>query len=190
MRTIELIILTICIQGGLLLAGIFLGWYWDIPLWARTHFLPNDILFGVLLGLVLTFFSIGLLKLPLKILDRLRRDADQAMELLGKLSIPLIFFVSIAAGVSEEVFFRGVIQIYLSDAIGLYSGIFLASVIFGLLHFVSVSYVAFVIFFGCLFGLIYVWTGNLLIVIIAHLVYDFAILVWGIHIKKDKISSS
>ncbi len=190
MRTVELVLLTIGVQGGLLLAGILLGWYLEIPVWGRTHFLVYDIVLGTLIGLVMTFFSIGLLKLPLRMLDPLRRDAAQAMGLLGKLSVPLILFVSIAAGVSEEVFFRGVLQVYLSDALGLYSGIFLASVIFGLLHFVSVSYVTYVIIFGCLFGLVYVWTGNLLIVIIAHLVYDFAILVWGIHIRKDDFISS
>lgn len=83
----------------------------------------------------------------------------------NKLSIPIIFILSIAAGVCEEVFFRGLLYKKL--------GILFSSIVFGLLHFPGLKYWIYAIwagFSGALFCYLFSETGSLITPIIAHAV--------------------
>jgi membrane protease YdiL (CAAX protease family) len=86
---------------------------------------------------------------------------------------PDLALVSIAAGVGEEMLFRGVIQGALARLLGPWTGLALASVLFGLLHPVSLAYALTAGLLGAYLGLVWVASGNLLTVIVAHAVYDF-----------------
>jgi len=81
-----------------------------------------------------------------------------------------IVIISCLAGVAEELLFRGVIQTKL--------GIVVASVAFGVVHFVSFPYVVVVTAIGLFVGAVYKATGSLLVVIQLHAFYDCAALVY------------
>ncbi|MGQ9589786.1 MAG: lysostaphin resistance A-like protein [Planctomycetota bacterium] len=79
-----------------------------------------------------------------------------------------IFVVAGAAGVGEEILFRGVVQ----QILGLYA----ASAVFGLLHFLTPTYFVLVTAMGLYFGWLQDSTGNLAVPIVVHWLYDaFAI---------------
>ena len=78
--------------------------------------------------------------------------------------------IAVLSGISEELFFRGVLQAEI--------GIIGASLLFGLLHPLNVSYVIWATSVGCAFGLLYQATGSLLPPMIAHGTYNFAALVY------------
>ena len=87
----------------------------------------------------------------------------------GNLSAMEIIAISVAAGVGEEMLFRGVLQPEL--------GLVPASVIFGLLHMGDSGTLVFgcwVMIMGAALGALAIWSGGLLAPIVAHAVYDAA----------------
>ena len=85
----------------------------------------------------------------------------------------MIVLLSLAAGIGEELLFRGLIQRYLVYLFNPLWGIILASVIFGVCHYLNRLYVFLAFSMGFLIGGIYHFTNNLLLVMTLHAVYDF-----------------
>lgn len=87
---------------------------------------------------------------------------------LGSMLVSLgpagMFVIALAAGLGEEILFRGVLQPLL--------GIVLASVIFGALHALSLGYFLFATVFGFYLGWVFEATGHLAVPIVAHAAYD------------------
>lgn len=98
---------------------------------------------------------------------------SQVRELLGGASIAQLAAISLLAGVAEELLFRGVIQVGLQQVAGPWGGLLLASALFGAAHWVSAAYVGFASLMGLYLGLLYWMTGNLLVPVIIHGLYDF-----------------
>ena len=99
-----------------------------------------------------------------------RRLYVEALEpLFGRVSATQIAVISLAAGIGEELLFRGVLQPEL--------GLVTASVVFGLLHMGGSGTLAFgcwAMVMGAALGGLAIWTGGLLAPIVAHAVYDAA----------------
>jgi len=83
-----------------------------------------------------------------------------------------IVVISCLAGIGEELLIRGALQSWLVDDIGPVVGVVIASVAFGLLHFLSRMYILVTALLGALFGVALLLTDSILLVIIAHAVYD------------------
>jgi membrane protease YdiL (CAAX protease family) len=88
----------------------------------------------------------------------------------------ILFLVSLLAGVGEELLFRGVIQGGLDGVIGSTGALVVASVIFGAMHAVSRPYFIITTLMGLYLGWLYLTTGNLLIPILVHFIYDWVVL--------------
>jgi membrane protease YdiL (CAAX protease family) len=79
------------------------------------------------------------------------------------------FVIALIAGVGEELLFRGLLQNNLVQITrNVHFGIWLAAFIFGFFHLQFYGIVPRVLL-GALFGYLYLWSGNLLIPIIAHI---------------------
>ena len=106
---------------------------------------------------------------------RLFRDTLQP--LFAAVGLRDVFVISVAAGVGEELLFRGALQ---AEA-----GLVAASVVFGLLHIGgrdSVVFGGWVMVMGAALGGLAIVTGGLLAPIVAHVVYDAAAIAycrWG-----------
>ena len=88
------------------------------------------------------------------------------------LSWPAILALSAAAGIGEELLFRGALQGWLAQDWPLTPAIAVPSIGFAVLHPYSRAYVAYAFVIGCLLGLLYAWSGSLLAAVIAHGLYD------------------
>lgn len=88
----------------------------------------------------------------------------------------ILFLVSLLAGVGEELLFRGVIQGGLDGVVGNTGALVIASVIFGAMHAVSRPYFIITTLMGLYLGWLYLATGNLLIPILVHFIYDWVVL--------------
>jgi membrane protease YdiL (CAAX protease family) len=90
--------------------------------------------------------------------------------------------LSLVAGLGEELLFRGLVQTAIADMIGeptgLWIGLVVASVLFGLAHFLTVGYVLMAALMGGYLGWLWIASDNLFIPIAAHAVYDFLALVY------------
>lgn len=90
----------------------------------------------------------------------------------GALTVLWILILSVAAGVGEELLFRGVVQEGLGLLLGPTPGLILGAVVFGLLHAVTPTYAVYATLLGLYLGLIYRLTGSLIVPIVVHSIYD------------------
>ena len=107
---------------------------------------------------------------------------SQLIPLFSHLTLAEKAAVSIAAGLGEELLFRGLVQGALSDWIGPpngpWIGLGIAAVVFGICHWLNRAYAVLAAVMGVYFGLLLLWTGNLWTPIVAHALYDFIALLW------------
>jgi hypothetical protein len=101
--------------------------------------------------------------------------------LVGRMRFAEVLAISALAGVSEEVFFRGVLQREI--------GVILASVVFGLFHAVSLPYVLWAAAVGGYLGCLAQWHGNLSAPIVAHTMIDIVGLLYIRHVVAPRLES-
>ncbi len=123
------------------------------------------VLQGVGLGLSVTIAS----SIIYRFWAAYRISADYYLELVLKpLLIPDLVWLGLLPGLSEELLFRGVML----PEFGLtLEGVLISSVCFGVLHlsnFKQWAYVVWATCIGALFAYSAIWTGNLLVPIVAH----------------------
>lgn len=97
--------------------------------------------------------------------------------------------LSLAAGVGEEMLFRGLLQAALARRLGIAAGLVLASILFGLMHPITPAYVVMAGLVGAFLGWLCLATGNLLAPIVTHAAYDWAALVYLLQANRRNSSS-
>ncbi|MGQ0637468.1 MAG: lysostaphin resistance A-like protein [Planctomycetaceae bacterium] len=162
----EFLTAAILFEGGLLAVAGVIGWACDIDPVARHRFAADGWGWGVAATLpMLALFQV-LYSLPWQPAQRIRHIL---LEVLGP-SLAACRWYDLAllagvAGLGEEVLFRGVLQPLL--------GLFWSNVLFGLLHPLSVLYLALATGMGLYLGWLLETTDNLLAPIVTHALYDF-----------------
>lgn len=137
---------------------------------------------GVLAAIPMLLVVLSAYRWPLGPLRSVRRVSErQIAPLFQSLSIWEKAAVSLAAGLGEELMFRGLLQAGLAAAIGgqagLWIGLAVASVVFGVCHWLNRTYAVLATAMGVYFGWLLIATGNLWTPIVAHAVYDFVAIV-------------
>jgi membrane protease YdiL (CAAX protease family) len=89
-----------------------------------------------------------------------------------------LVLISFLAGVGEEALFRGVIQSVLAGWFNPWLALLLTSALFGLGHLITPAYAVIAGLLGFYLGAIALAYGNLLVVMIAHGLYDLIALVY------------
>lgn len=95
---------------------------------------------------------------------------------LAGASVGGIVLVSLMAGIGEEVLFRGVIQAGLADRLPAWLAVGIAAVLFGVAHWLTVSYAVFATLIGVYLGILFFVTDNLLAPAVTHALYDLVAL--------------
>lgn len=85
--------------------------------------------------------------------------------------------IAAAAGIGEELLFRGIVMDLVSRAAGVPVGLLVASTLFGLAHFITGTYAALAGIVGLYLGGLAVWSGGLWVPIVVHALYDLVALV-------------
>jgi membrane protease YdiL (CAAX protease family) len=185
------VILAVFFEGGLALLSLLLGWRLGHPPLRHFVWSLEDALWGVVATLPLLALFLAILKWPIGPLARAKHFCENEVEpLLHDSSWSEIGLVSLSVGVSEEMLFRGVFQAALTNWLGVPMGLGLASVLFGLLHPISVHYMVMAAFLGLYLGTVWIVSGNLLTVIVVHTLYDFAALSYLIRIRPPHRGSA
>lgn len=97
---------------------------------------------------------------------------------LLRLSWLELIAISIAAGVGEELLLRGWLMAWISGPLDeaspsiVLGALATSSIVFGLMHLITPTYAVIATFIGFYLGALALWTGNLLVPIAAHAVYD------------------
>lgn len=167
--------------GIMVLIAFAIGAWWldlDLLEWhdRRETAVWLDALLGVGLGVVTVMAS--------RILERkaqwMRVLGAEFRKILGPLSPTQVLILAVTSGIGEEIFFRGFLQQALSDIWpgNDWLGLVVASLIFGAIHvgpdrrkFLPWTIMAIVL--GFAFGLLYLYTGNILAPVLAHFTINF-----------------
>ena len=78
------------------------------------------------------------------------------------------------------------IQGSLADRVGVVLALALASALFGTCRLITWTYAIIAVLIGAFLGLLWVWTGNLLLPMITHAVYDFAALLYSLRVYRGR----
>lgn len=170
----NLLIIALCTEGAVLVIALVLSWYFDITLFSSVSEPMLDILAGTAAAIIpicLFIFTLSRKANNIPLIGSLRRtmlaDVKALFENAGLIDL---FFISLLAGISEELLFRGVLQVKY--------GIILASLLFGLAHFVTPAYAVVAVIMGFYIGYIYQVSGSLLVPVQLHFIYDLSALIY------------
>jgi len=166
------LLLATLFQGGLLLLGVIINEWLGINL--NLNWTTTSIIRGAVATLPMLTFLWWVLVTDWKPFRELRETLVQQLgPLLAPCSLLDLIYISILAGVSEEILFRGAIQNGLLS-VGLWSALLLTNLIFGICHAASVTYFFYALAAVCYLSLVAGLTEqNLLPAMITHALYDF-----------------
>lgn len=133
----------------------------------------QGIVIGAAAGLIIVILDIVLMRvLP----ERYYDDGGINLKLFSSLTPVKIAWLALCIAISEELFFRGVIQ---TNSHWIFASLLFAAVHFRYLHhwYLTINIVILSLFIGGL----YEWTNSLVVTIICHFIIDFLL---GLYIVK------
>ena len=164
------------VMGGTILLGLAAFGFsllLNTPFRSQFSLTPNDFFIGVIATLPLVVFLWWFSNTNIPSLSEFRDAQIKFFASLGFEFTPIrIAMMAIAAGVSEELLFRGVFLVWLNYFTPLIIAILISNAIFGLLHMRTALYAVIAGAVGVYLSIIYVATGNLLAPITTHILYD------------------
>jgi CAAX protease family protein len=114
---------------------------------------------------------------------------ERAAPLFTGSSLPTVALVAMLAGLGEEALFRGVVQPALLERLPAWAAVVATAALFGLAHFLSLTYALVATLVGAYLGWLSLATGNLLVPILAHALYDLVALRLLLDVKQTPSSS-
>ncbi len=177
--------LAVLVEGGLLLLAVLLGWLLGHPPAAQVSFRWQTLGLAVVATLPLLLALDLCSRIAWKPLTRLFREVERDLTpLFARCSLLELAVISILAGIAEESLFRGVLQTALADWLHPSLALVAASVLFGLGHCITPAYVFLASAVGLYLGWLLMMSGNLLVPIIVHALYDFLALAYLVRKHK------
>ena len=175
----NLFLFAILFEGGLAVLAVGLGWLlkqnplqtfrWDLAaakLGAATA-VPMLLVF-----ILCTHWPVG----PLA---RIRTFTEEVVRpLFGACSVLELAAICTLAGFGEEMLFRGVAQPVLERWLGAWGSVAATNVIFGIMHLITPTYAVLAGLMGAYLSCLWMGCQNLLVVIVAHALYDFLALLY------------
>lgn len=159
-------------QGGIGVIGLIAILLFGIPVLLVGPGLWPSILIGAL-GATLTYGALLVLtRVPGLFPENLERQMQGLYDFASSYSPAVLILLSLLAGVGEELLFRGAIQGWLMAKTDPVTAVIAASVLFGLVHYVSFTYFLVATGLGFILGAAYLLSESLALVMIWHALYD------------------
>jgi membrane protease YdiL (CAAX protease family) len=173
----RILLLAVAVEGGFIVIALLLGWWTATPPIPQFRWSVTGAAEGLLATLPLLAGLYALVRWPVGPLGRIKQFSERVLRpMLRSCTVIDLLGISVLAGLGEEMLFRGAVQGSLRHWMDLWLAILLSSVFFGLMHAVTLTYAVLAALIGVYFGLVYYYTDNLLVVAIAHALYDFVAL--------------
>jgi membrane protease YdiL (CAAX protease family) len=168
--------LAIVFECGLGFLGLALARWWDLSIHERLVVNLEVLAWGLAATLPPLCLLAWLMRTTWQPMVELRRLVQRYVgEPLRDAPWAALLLLAVAAGVGEEILFRGALQPWVAAGLGVTSGLVVASLVFGLLHAASPTYFVLATLAGGYFG----WLAevhDLVVPIVAHALYDFVAL--------------
>ncbi len=183
--------MAVIFEGMLLTVAWLGGKLLGVPVFGDVLIDLRALILGIAAVLPLVAMMVWTLVSRAGSLVALRRQVDALVtELFAGRALWELALVAALAGLCEEALFRGLIQRGLSDVIGVWPAVLASAILFGLAHAVSKTYAALCVAIGFYLGALLVFSGNLLVPILAHGVYDFVALVYLARFRSPRTGES
>jgi membrane protease YdiL (CAAX protease family) len=167
-----------CFEVGLGLLALLFGQLTSV--WPAETLWPvslTSIVIGIGSALPPLLIVVGLRRVGWGPFRRLTNLVDEKLvPMFRGMSLLDLALLSFAAGWGEELLFRGLIQGEIAYHTNVVVGVAVASVAFGLVHFLSLTYFIMALVVSVYFGWLYWQFGTLWVPILGHAVYDFLML--------------
>ena len=155
------------------LVAYLLGMLFDVPLAAQIKWNLSGVVMGVIAVLPMAAFLWWFVDTSDPTIARFREQQIEFFADIGFEFTPFrIAVMALAAGIGEELMFRGFLQTWIDGFAPLTVAIVVTNIVFGLLHMRTVLYAVIAGLVGVYLGVLYAVTDNLLVPIVAHGVYD------------------
>ncbi|MFV8571607.1 CPBP family intramembrane glutamic endopeptidase [Marinobacter sp. SBS5] len=159
-------------QGGIGVVGAIALWLFEIPVLSGVFGVTEALVYGTLGAAATYLVLLQLTKLTWLFPDNLSEQMQALYEFAASYRWPVLLLLSLLAGVGEELLFRGAIQGWLLQHTGPWTAVIAASLLFGLVHYVSFTYFVMATGLGLVLGTAYQLSGSLTMVMVWHAVYD------------------
>lgn len=177
-QRLSLLFLAIGVEGTLGVLAWVLGCLLGPDPWQDWRWDGRHAALGVAGSGPLVAVLVLLLRWPIGPLRRIERISRRLFgPLFAPCSVAELALIAGMAGIGEEMFFRGFLQGFLAEHLGAWWALALASALFGILHTITPAYALMAAVMGAYLGWLLMITGDLLVPVIAHAVYDLAALV-------------
>jgi len=174
--------MAVSLEAGLGFVGLLIAWLADISLHSQLEISRPALLRGLLATLPMLLGLILISRSTWSPLADLQRQVESLVrELFFHSSWPELAIISLAAGVGEELLFRGALQPLVVGWTHPVVGVVAVGVIFGALHAVSKTYFVLATLVGLYFGWMAYAYDDLIAPIATHTLYDFVALVYVQH---------
>ncbi len=164
-------------ECALLISAVVIGRIAGVPAFEHLWFDAPGLVYGVvatLPPLLLLRWCLRTGWAPMRRLVALVEDR-LGPELAGA-STPAIVVLSLLAGLGEEALFRGVMQAGIAGRLPDWLAVAGAGLLFGVMHWLTLSYAVLAGLVGMYLGAVFILSGNLLVPIVAHGLYDIVAL--------------
>jgi len=170
----KLLGLALLVEGAAFILALVLARQWGIALFPLTEHLLRDMLIGTAAAAIpfaLFVFTLSEKAEAIPLFGSVRRIMrGEIKTVFASTTLVDICLISLWAGLAEELLFRGVIQAK--------GGLLAASILFGVLHFVTPAYAFLAMVIGIYIGLLHYFFQSLLIPIQLHAIYDLGALIY------------
>jgi len=165
-------------EAGLGIAAVLIGRSFGIRL--NDYFAVDVMTVGLAVGATVPtlLFYVFLRSLPWACLRRIRELTRSVfLAEMSSLVVWQLALLALAAGFGEEFLFRGLIQKGLCNIAGgrEIAVVVLISLLFGLFHYLSKTYVVLAFLISLYLGFLFLWTDNLFVPMMVHALYDFCV---------------
>ncbi|MBW0148972.1 CPBP family intramembrane glutamic endopeptidase [Marinobacter arenosus] len=163
-------------QGGIGVVGLVAILAFGIPVQNDGLSWRQGIAWGCLGAFATYGVLIALTRIPGLFPDNLERQMRNLHDFAASFGAAVLVALSVVAGVGEELLFRGAVQGWLTGSLGEVTAIAVASLLFGLVHYISFTYFLVATGLGLVLGSAYALSDSLAMVMIWHAVYDMVAL--------------
>jgi hypothetical protein len=188
----RLVLLAVVFEGGLGVVAVGVGWLLGYPPLGEIRWTRAGLAWGAATAVPLVALLLLCVHVPFGPFRRLLQAVDELLvPLFRNCTLLELAVISLLAGVGEEILFRGVLQEAVAGWVGgpggVWAGLVVASVIFGMAHLITPAYGVLAAAMGLYLGWLWIDTQNLLVPITAHAVYDFLALVYLAKMRAGRV---
>jgi len=175
----ELVLLAFLFEGALAGLAWVLGWLLGQPPLAAIHWDVRDVLLGAAASIPMLLMFLVCVRWPVGPLARIQAFSEEVIRpLFGPCSVIELAAIATLAGLGEEMLFRGVGQEVLRRWLGVWGSVAVTNFLFALLHLITPTYAVLAGVMGLYLSGVWLASENLLVVIIAHGLYDLIALLY------------